>query len=348
MYSRSVLSSIISQIAIIFIRMVSLLPCRFEQLPGPERARRVRESVFELAGSRPPLVDPSPLYSGMVKFSDALFTLEDDITNTIESLKKSEKIKEVPAAIDAFRAIRRVGHQALTVVEKFNDIFHHGRKTKHAREALIYHDDAKPLRELLDTVKNCIDDAKAEYKTFEDIYQEASNACSAAGRRCKEKADSAGTIKKITGVIGNAASATAIGISVFASVGLTLSGILTGGLAPAIVLGAAGIGGFYLTSKLVEYYREAEIIFADVSNLFNEELLNSVSKIKGNVDEVRRRVSTVETDIELYEADREATCRALDNQHVVFSRFYEETLSHVTSLRQKVRELDNTINQFLA
>ena len=85
-------------------------------------------------------------------------------------------------------------------------------------------------------------------------------------------------------------------------------------------------------------------MFADVSNLFNAELLNSLSKIKGNVDEVRRRVSTVETDIELYEADREATCRALDNQHVVFSRFYEETVSHVTSLRQKVRELDNTIN----
>ena len=340
MYSRSVLSSIISQIAIIFIRMVSLLPCRFEQLPGPERARRVRESLFELAGSRPPLVDPSPLYSGMVKFGDALFTLEDAIANTVESLKKSEKIKEVPAAIDAFRAIRRVGHQALTVVEKFNDIFHHVRKTKRAREALINHDDAGPLRELLDTVKNCIDNAKKEYKTFERIYREASNACSAAGQRCKEETDSVGTIKETTGAIGITASATAIGIGVI--------GFFTGGIPLGIVLGAAGIGGFYLTSKLVEYYREAEIIFADVSNLFNEELLNSVSKIKGNVDEVRRRVSTVETDIELYEADREATCRALDNQHVVFSRFYEETLSHVTSLRRKVRELDDTIDQFLA
>ena len=346
MYSRSVLSSIISQRAIIIIIMVSLLPCRFEQLPGPERARRVRESLFELAGSRPPLVDPSPLYSGMVIFGDALFTLQDAIANTVESLKKSEKIKEVPAAIDAFRAICRVGHQALTVVEKFNDIFHHGRKTKRARDSLIYRDDAGPLRELLDTVNNCIDDAKGEYITFERIYQEARHACSVAGQRCKEKADSAGSIKKITGVIGNTASASAIGISVFASVGLTLSGILTGGLAPAIALGAAGIGGLYVTSKLVAYFRAAEKMFADVSNLFNAELLNSLSKIKGNVDEVRRRV--VETDIELYEADIEATCRALDNQHEVFSRFYEETLSHVTSLRRKVRELDNTINTFLA
>ena len=126
-------------------------------------------------------------------------------------------------------------------------------------------------------------------------------------------------------------------------------GLLTAGLgavAAAVLLAgvAVGVVGVVTTEQIATMFQEAEKVFNELTDVFNDALLYALSKTKNDVDTVRTQVIDILDEIEQYQAENEVTGHVLDHQQEIFSQYAKEMSTCVNSLKKKSEQIDKIVS----